>query len=73
MAHYTYYINLDERGDFYADVRKGKYNDNGKTVFEIRGFDMIEDGFIRHTRDTDGILDYMIDNGLAKAGDTIHC
>ncbi|WP_240533969.1 hypothetical protein [Aeromonas veronii] len=29
---YGYYINLDERGDFYADVRDA----DGSTVFEIR-------------------------------------
>jgi hypothetical protein len=31
MATFKYYVNLDERGEFYADVR----NEQGKTVYEI--------------------------------------
>jgi hypothetical protein len=50
QATYQYYINLDERGYFYADVR----NSSGKTVFEIKAGDSLpegqtsifEDGFI---------------------------
>lgn len=44
--YYKYYINLDERGEFYADIRE----DGGKTVFEIADADHmwepIEDGWM---------------------------
>lgn len=40
MKIYKYFINLDERGSFYADVR----NQAGKTVFEIKaGNELAED------------------------------
>lgn len=39
---YGYYINLDERGMFYADVR----DSNGITVFEIKaGDDSLDEDF----------------------------
>lgn len=61
-----YFIDLDERGDFRADVRRA-----GATIFEIEGFDIFEDGFMRHKRDLTGLLDYMRDLGIATAADTI--
>ena len=62
---YTYYINLDERGSFYADVR----DQNEKTVFEIRAGNelaedetsIFEDGYMRDARDVDGLTDYLRD------------
>jgi hypothetical protein len=70
-SHYLYYINLDERGGFYADVR-GK---NGKTVLEIRGGNelpegessLVDDGFMRNFRDIDGLRDYMRSIGFSVA------
>lgn len=53
---YGYYINLDEREEFYADVRDGK----GDTVYEIKGFDIFEDGFMRDKKDMTGLLEYLI-------------
>jgi hypothetical protein len=55
-APYQYSINLDERGEFYADVRHSQEH----TVFEIHGFDLIEDGWLRHTTDVDGLQRYLI-------------
>ncbi len=55
MKTITYYINLDERGEFYADVR----DEQEKTIFEIHGFDIFEDGFMRHKRDIGGLLSYL--------------
>ena len=60
---YTYHINLNERGCFYADVRDA----DGKTVFEVKGGDelpegessLVEDGFMRHLTDVDGLAEYM--------------
>jgi hypothetical protein len=42
QSHFGYYINLDERGDFYADVRDA----NGQTVFEIRSGASLDEGNI---------------------------
>ena len=33
---FEYFVNLDERGEFFADVRSA----DGDTVFEIHGFDI---------------------------------
>lgn len=56
----TYFINLDERGEFYADVR----NAYDKTVFEISGFEIFEDGFMSHSRDLEGLKDYLVSLGV---------
>lgn len=56
----TYYVNLDERGEFYADVR----NAYDKTVFEISGFEIFEDGFMSDKRDLDGLKDYLVSLGI---------
>ena len=63
-----YYVNLDERGDFYADVR----NPDGETIFEIRAEEdgsiaLIEDGFMRHKTDLDGLRSHLVDLGLIGA------
>lgn len=58
---FTYHVNLDERGEFYADVRDSAE----RTVFEIGGeegypmAEMVEDGFMKHTRDLDGLHEYL--------------
>ena len=52
---FEYFINLDERGEFYADVR----DQVGETVFEIHGFDIFEDGFMKHKTDLKGLTDYL--------------
>lgn len=65
---YGYYINLDERGDFYADVR----NVDGQTVFEIHagaslGEDessIFEDGFMRTKDDLSGLTEHLRNLGV---------
>jgi hypothetical protein len=62
---FGYYVNLDERGDFYADVR----DPSGTTIFEVRAEEdgsvaMIEDGFMRHKSDLDGLRDHLVSLGL---------
>jgi hypothetical protein len=60
-ARYEYVINLDERGEFYADVR----TPDGDTVIEVRSdaetgeVDLVTDGFMNHARDTDGLEAYL--------------
>lgn len=65
---YGYYINLDERGDFYADVRDA----GGQTVFEIHagaslGEDessIFEDGFMRDKDDLSGLTEHLRSLGV---------
>jgi len=67
---FQYFINLDERGSFYADVR----NTSGKTVFEIKAGDSLpegetsifEDGFMKHKDDLDGLKKYLVELGIMK-------
>ena len=66
MKH-TYHINLDERGEFYADVR----DENEETVFEIHGFDIFEDGFMKHSQDREGLVSYLFDLGIFKQTDSL--
>lgn len=66
---FGYYVNLDERGDFYADVR----DPTGETIFEIRSEDdgsiaLIEDGFMRHKTDLDGLAKHLAALGLMDHG-----
>ena len=64
---FEYYINLDERGDFFADVR----NQDGDTVFEIKGYDIFDDGFMKHKDDLDGLKNYLVDLGIIEPRDHI--
>jgi hypothetical protein len=52
---FLYYINLCERGEFYADVR----NEKEKTVFKIQGYEIFEDGFMSHKDDVAGLQAYL--------------
>lgn len=72
MIEYEYYINLDERGEFYADVRDPETDDS---VFEIADIDhlneLVEDGFIDNGHDITGIQEYLIDMEIINPDDTI--
>jgi len=51
---YTFHVNLDERGEFYADVRDSE----GETVFEIdtmEAHSLVEDGGLKHKLDLAGL------------------
>lgn len=68
---FTYVINLDERGCFYADVR----DPQDKTVYEIRiegnpenDSTIFEDGFMKHKHDTEGLREYLVSLGIMKEG-----
>ena len=67
---FQYFINLDERGEFYADVRKL----DGTTVYEIRcpGVDeedttIFDDGFMNDKHDIDGLKAYLQDIKILPA------
>lgn len=62
MANYEYWINLDERGEFFADVRDA----DGKTILETHSnldgeIDLVTDGYMRHGRDLAGLREYLVD------------
>jgi hypothetical protein len=67
---YTYHINLNERGSFFADVR----DSSGKTVFEIKAGDelakndasIFEDGFMKNIHDMYGLKEYLVSLGIMK-------
>jgi len=62
---YQYFINLNERGEFYADVR----NPDGETIFEIKGYDIFEDGFMAFPEDIYGLEKHLEDLNLIKFED----
>jgi hypothetical protein len=65
MAKFYYYINLNERGSFSADVR----NANGDTVFDIKAGNeleadessIFEDGYMDHKDDLMGLYEYLVE------------
>lgn len=63
-ASFHYHINLDERGEFRADVR----GNDEDTLWSTDGFDIFEDGFMRHKDDMDGLADYLVSLGIMPAG-----
>jgi len=67
MGTFEYYINLDERGEFFADVR----DSNGETVFEIHGFDLFQFGILLDKYDVDNLADYLVDLGILPIGSSI--
>lgn len=73
--NYSYYINLDERGIFSADVR----NFDGQTLIEVMSDDdgdgevwLVESGYMRDTQDIAGLTAYGIQVGILPAGSQIH-
>lgn len=64
MRVYEYFINLDERGEFEADVR----DDTGNTVFDF-GPDIFEDGWVKHKRDLAGLAEFLVHLGIMKHDD----
>ena len=64
---YLYYINLNERGYFFADVR----GHEGETIFETHGFDIFEDGFMSDLYDLGGLEELLISQGYIDKSDTL--
>lgn len=67
---YGYYVNLDERGSFNADVR----DRSGKSVYEVKAGDelkegessIFEDGFMKHKDDLVGLTKYLREMGVIE-------
>jgi len=66
MHVFEYVINLDERGEFYADVRNEAFD----TVWETHG-EVFEDGFMRHKHDVAGLQSYLVSLGIMSKDDTL--
>lgn len=64
---YGYYINLDERGEFFADVR----DEDLETIFEIHGFDLFEDGVMKEKTDMVGLREHLLDLMMIKPKDQL--
>lgn len=72
---YGYYINMDERGEFHADVR----DNSQKTIYELHigGDDEaetsnpIEDGYMRNKTDIKGLQGYLQEVGLIEKSDKL--
>ncbi len=63
---YGYYINLDERGEFCADVR----NAAGESLWEFNTQEvqeLIRDGFIKNIRDPNEVGEHLIGIGILPA------
>jgi hypothetical protein len=72
---YQYYINLDERGSFYADIR----DENGNSVFDIKAGNVLDsyetsvfqDGFMKDKNDLQGLKNYLVLMGIMKKEDSL--
>jgi hypothetical protein len=64
---FEYVIDLDERGEFKATV----YDDKGNQVFEINGFDLFDDGYMKHKDDIDGLKAYLVGLCIMQDGDKL--
>jgi hypothetical protein len=70
-----YHIDLDERGQFDADVRDESATDE-PTIFEIHSnddgeVDLIVAGYMRSVEDVAGLFDYLISVGIADRTDDL--
>ncbi|MCS6997558.1 MAG: hypothetical protein NZ533_11550 [Casimicrobiaceae bacterium] len=77
MTELELIVDLDERGWFCAHVEDGK----GNVLFEFSNEDengwpdqhglwLVEDGWMRHGRDVDGLLEYL--KAIGVVGDGAH-
>lgn len=71
--NFGYYINLNERGSFNADVR----DMDGKTLLEVASDEegsvwQVEDGYMGDVNDVSGLTEYAVSVGILPAGAQIH-
>ena len=67
---YGYVINLNERGEFYADVRD--FDDN--TIYEVRSDEdgeivEVEFGYMKHSKDIAGLKEHLVGMNLMSKND----
>lgn len=68
VKHFEYFINLDERGEFRADVRLVS---SGETVWQTEGFEIFEDGFMKNKQDLVGLKEYLVSLRIMGEGDEL--
>lgn len=75
----SYVIDLDERGMFYAHVEDAAgnclfevSNEDPETKWPLDSLWLVEDGFMRHSRDTRGLLKYLEQHNIAGPGCQLH-
>lgn len=71
---FIYHIDLDERGMFNAHVD----DPDGDVVFEFNNYDsedgeiwLVEAGYMKHTKDVEGLQDYLVTMGVMNPGDVL--
>jgi hypothetical protein len=76
MAKYLYVVDLNERGYYNAHVTDAKTEQ--EVIFEVSNeytddgeISMVEDGFMKHGQDMNGLFWYLVDAKLLKADDTL--
>ena len=68
---FGFYINLDERGEFFADVRRL----DEQTIWELHteeAAELVEDGFIDNPRDLQQIEKHLKSVGVLREADSLH-
>ena len=55
---------LEQLGRVRPDIRD-------RSIFEIKGFEIFEDGWMRHKHDLDGLKRYLVHLGLMKSDQEI--
>lgn len=71
--NFGYYVNLDERGSFSADVR----NMDGQTILEVETDDFgsvwfVEAGYMKDTQDITGLAEFAVKIGTLPVGTKFH-
>jgi hypothetical protein len=73
-VNYTYQVNLNERGLFYASV----LNERGDEVYTVRSnddldgtIDAVTDGWMEHAEDLHGLEAYLTYLGILQNGDSL--
>lgn len=69
---FTYHVNLDERGYFFADVR----DENENSIYDIHSNEdgeipEVTDGFMHHSRDLEGLSRHLQSMGIIPKESTI--
>jgi len=64
---FEYFINLYERGEFFADVR----DPAGDSVLTINGFQIFEDGFMRDVSVLRGLKEHLVSMGIMGQHDEL--
>lgn len=71
--YFGFYVNLDERGEFFADVRNSQH----VSVFSVRipsddeSMDLVDAGYMSHPKDIGGLTDYLREMSVIGPDDRV--